>query len=155
MKLTIAWPSGANQIFTDVPLNTRVRIVEGGSTETRPRLRCRRRHAAVSSKPAPAISTGRAATWLFEPFPAPDFSLQDLSGQPRSLAALRGKPAVLLFWSAESLARAAPSRHLRVGARRWRKAGVASLAIALDAPANLTQISRQPPSLAAGGCGDS
>ncbi len=36
VKLTIAWPSGENQIITDVPLNTRVRIVEGGSTEHTP-----------------------------------------------------------------------------------------------------------------------
>ena len=30
LKLTVNWPSGATQVFTDVPLNTRIRIVEGG-----------------------------------------------------------------------------------------------------------------------------
>ena len=53
---------GENQIITDVPLNTRVE--EGGSTEHTPFAVASAR--AASSKPA--ISAGRAATWLFEPF---------------------------------------------------------------------------------------
>ena len=139
VKLTIAWPSGANQIITDVPLNTRVRIVEGGSTEHTP-FAVGSAPRAASSKPAPAISAGRAATWLFEPFPAPDFSLQDLSGQPRSLAALRGRPAVLLFWSTESTGARGALQALARGSATLAKAGVSSLAVALDAPANLAQV---------------
>ena len=139
VKLTIAWPSGENQIITDVPLNTRVRIVEGGSTEHTP-FAVGSAPRAASSKPAPAISAGRGATWLFEPFPAPDFSLQDLSGQPRSLAALRGRPAVLLFWSTESTGARGALQALARGSATLAKAGVSSLAVALDAPANLTQI---------------
>src|SRR4030095_16464432 len=33
-KLTVSWPSGDTQVFTDVPLNTRVRIIEGRGIET-------------------------------------------------------------------------------------------------------------------------
>ena len=139
VKLTIAWPSGANQIITDVPLNTRVRIVEGGSTEHTP-FAVESAPRAASSKPAPAISAGRGATWLFEPFPAPDFSLQDLSGQPRSLTALRGRPAVLLFWSTESTGARGALQALARGSATLAKAGVSSLAVALDAPANLAQV---------------
>jgi hypothetical protein len=36
MKLTVSWPSGATQVFTDVPLNAGVRIVEGRGIETDP-----------------------------------------------------------------------------------------------------------------------
>ncbi len=155
VKVTIAWPSGANQIITDVPLNTRVRIEEGGSTEHTP-FAVGSTPPADSSKPAPAISAGRAATWLFEPFPAPDFSLQDLSGQPRSLAALRGRPAVLLFWSAKSTGARGALQALARGSATLAKAGVSSLAVALDAPANLTQSQvGSHRSLAADGCGDS
>ena len=139
VKLTIAWPSGENQIITDVPLNTRVRIVEGGSTEHTP-FGAGSAARAARSKPAPAISAGRGATWLFEPFPAPDFSLQDLSGQTRSLAALRGRPAVLLFWSTESTGARGALQALARGSATLAKAGVSCLAVALDAPANLTQI---------------
>jgi Tfp pilus assembly protein PilF/peroxiredoxin len=139
MKVTIAWPSGENQIITDVPLNTRVRIVEGGATEHTP-FAMGSAPRAATAKPAPSISAGRGVTWLFEPFQAPDFSLQDLSGQPRSLAALRGRPAVLLFWSTESTGARGALQALAGGSATLTKAGVSSLAVALDAPANLTQI---------------
>ena len=139
VKLTIAWPSGENQVFTDIPLNTRVRIVEGGATEHTP-FAVGSTPRAASSKPAPAISTERAATWLFEPFPAPDFSLQDLAGQTRSLTALRGRPAVLLFWSTEATGARSALQALARGTATLAKAGVSSLAVALGAPANLAQV---------------
>ena len=37
VKLTVSWPSGRTQVFTDVPLNTRIRIVEGREIETEAR----------------------------------------------------------------------------------------------------------------------
>jgi Tfp pilus assembly protein PilF/peroxiredoxin len=95
---------------------------------------------AATAKPASSISAGRGATWLFEPFPAPDFSLQDLSGQLRSLAALRGRPAVLLFWSTESTGARGALQALARGSATLTKAGVSSVAVALDAPANLAQV---------------
>jgi len=33
------------------------------------------------------------------PKPAPEFTLPDLDGQPRSLAALRGKVVLVFFWA--------------------------------------------------------
>ena len=101
-KLTVVWPSGTNQVFTDVPLNTRVRLVEGQTItsaplapKSAPASGGSQAEARVASRPDPS----RGATWFFEPFPAPDFSLEDLGGQTRSLAALGGRPAVVLFWS--------------------------------------------------------
>ena len=41
-------------------------------------------------------------TWLLVPISAPDFSLPDLSGQTRTLTALRGKPVLLNFWTNQS-----------------------------------------------------
>ena len=49
----------------------------------------------------PAPASPPDATWLYEPFPAPDFSLPDLSHTTRSIAALKGKPAALLLTSLE------------------------------------------------------
>ncbi len=34
-----------------------------------------------------------------EPYPAPDFTLEDMDGEPHSLSALRGKVVVLNFWA--------------------------------------------------------
>src|SRR4030095_6421069 len=38
VKLTVNWPSGAAQVFNDLQLNTRVRIVEAGEARTEPRV---------------------------------------------------------------------------------------------------------------------
>ncbi|HEY7055231.1 MAG TPA: CRTAC1 family protein, partial [Vicinamibacterales bacterium] len=85
VKLTIAWPSGDTQVLTDVALNTRVRIVEGGEVKTEPFApRSVSKPAAPMTLPASLPPT---TTWMFEPFPAPDFSLPDLSGTTRTLSA--------------------------------------------------------------------
>ena len=99
VKLTVSWPSGAAQEFTDVPLNARIRIVEGR------RDRDGAASAAIGGKTTsavPAPASAPRATWMYEPFPAPDFSLQDAAGRTRSLAALKGKPAVVLLWSLDA-----------------------------------------------------
>ena len=43
-----------------------------------------------------------AETWLLAPVAAPDFTLPDLNGKTRTLAAFRGKPVLLNFWAVES-----------------------------------------------------
>jgi Tfp pilus assembly protein PilF/peroxiredoxin len=71
---------------------------------------------------------------MYEPFPAPDVSLPDLAGGTRSLAALRGKPAVVLLWSFEVAAARAALETLGRGAQELTRAGIGSIAIAVDAP---------------------
>ena len=105
VRLTVEWPSGRTQDLTDVALNRRLGSRTGEVSLGRSPL------AAMPALPAdvaaPEPASPPSATWLFEPFPAPDFSLHDLRGEDRSLAALRGRPAVvLLAWATE----AAPSR---------------------------------------------
>jgi Flp pilus assembly protein TadD/peroxiredoxin len=130
LKLTVNWPSGGTQVFTDVPLNSRIRIVEGRDIETEA-LKPRSAGTMTSSVPAPASAP--RATWMYEPFPAPDFSLPDLAGGTRSLAALRGKPAVVLLWSFDVIAARAALETLRRGAPQLTRAGVGSIAIAVEA----------------------
>jgi len=133
VKLTVSWPSGGTQVFTDVPLNSRIRIVEGGDIETEP---FKPRSAAKTTSSVPAPASAPRATWMYEPFPAPDFSLQDLAGRTRSLAALRGKPAIVLLWSFDANAARAALETLGRGAQTLTRAGVGSIAIAVDAPAD-------------------
>jgi tetratricopeptide (TPR) repeat protein len=81
-----------------------------------------------------------AGTWLYRPFPAPDFALKDLEGQDHSLSADAGRPAVLLFWSTA----APPSRgalvELAQSARAFAAAGASVLALAVDAPADEARV---------------
>jgi tetratricopeptide (TPR) repeat protein len=142
VTLTVDWPSGRTQVFSDVSLNSRVRLVEGGTIEKEPfTARPTLKAAPIPSKTTPSLD----ATWLHEPFPAPDFSLQDTRGQTRSLTALRGRPAVLLFWSSNVSGSRAALETLGNGADALTKAGVGSLAIALDEPADVSKIRAASP----------
>jgi Tfp pilus assembly protein PilF/peroxiredoxin len=137
LKLTIDWPSGQTQVFTDVPLTGRLHIVEGGEIE-------KKAFAPASALKAPPVTSHPVpppdSTWLYEPFPAPDFSLQDLRGETRSLTALRGRPALLLFWSTDANGSRAALDALASGSEALARAGVGLLAVALDAAGDLSKI---------------
>jgi Flp pilus assembly protein TadD/peroxiredoxin len=129
VRLTVEWPSGRTQAFADVPLNHRLWIEEGGELRAEPYAE----HPALATDVVPPeAGSAPNASWLFEPFPASDFSLPDLGGQERSLSALRGRPAVMLFWAAE----APPSRTallaLAAGSDALARAGIGALAVAVD-----------------------
>jgi Flp pilus assembly protein TadD/peroxiredoxin len=130
-KLTVNWPSGGTQVFTDVPLNARIRIVEGSAIETEA---LKPRTTAHTTSPAPAPAVPPAATWMYEPFPAPDFSLPDAAGVMRSLGALRGTPAIALLWSSDVAGARTALETLERGAGPLLRAGVGSIAIAVDTP---------------------
>ena len=142
LKLTVSWPSGETQVFTDVPLNTRMRIVEGSSDVEKEAFKPRSAGPTTSAAPAPAPAP--RTTWMYEPFPAPDFSLPDLAGQTRSLAALKGKPAVVLLWSSDDVAARAALEALGRGAEALTRAGVGSIAIAVDTPKDQAALRRLP-----------
>ena len=141
-KLTVEWPSGKTQSFAEVPLGHRFRLEEGSELQSEP--------FAASPAPstpatAPEVAPPPSATWLYEPFPAPDFSLPDLRGEPRSLTALRGRPAVLLFWTSGAARSRAALEALARGNETLARAGVSALAIALDEPADLPKLRAAAP----------
>ena len=137
VRLTVEWPSGRRQEFTDVPLDHRVRIEEGGAPVVEPYASA---PPLAADAAAPRRQAPPRASWLFEPFPVPDVPLQDLEGRERSLSALRGRPAVLLFWSAQASGSRAALLGLARGAAALAQAGVGSLAISLDGPADQAKV---------------
>jgi Flp pilus assembly protein TadD len=128
VKMTVAWPSGATQVFTEVPLNTRVRLVEGGSPDTEP-LKARATAGAKTTTAAPAPPAAPRTTWMYEPFPAPDFALPDRGAATRSLATLKGKPAIVLLWSSAVAASRPSVEALDRGSQMLTTAGIGSIAI--------------------------
>ena len=83
VRLTVEWPSGRTQTFTDVPLNHRLRIEEGGEprsepyralpalpADVAPRSRRHRRAPAGSSSPSPP-PTSRSRTCAARSAPSP------------------------------------------------------------------------------------
>jgi Tfp pilus assembly protein PilF/peroxiredoxin len=137
VALTVEWPGGDRQVFADVPLNQRLRIEEG----RKPHVETLRPPPSSAVEAARVLPVGPpSASWLHDPFPAPDFSLPDLNGRPRSLSTLRGQPTLVLFWTTGSDASRTALRALAGGARTLAGAGVHSLAVALDAPEDLPKV---------------
>ena len=103
VRASIRWPSGLLQEFSNLPLNHRIWVEEGSSQfRVEP-------FAVLKSGSNPPVETGHATgetlpgtaeTWLLAPVTAPDFTLPDSTGAIRTLAALRGKPTLLNFWTA-------------------------------------------------------
>jgi tetratricopeptide (TPR) repeat protein len=137
VRLTVEWPSGRRQEVTDVPLDRRIRLEEGGLPVVEPYASAP--PLTVDAAP-PRRQPPPRASWLFEPFPVPDVPLQDLDGRERSLSALRGRPAALLFWSAQAGESHTALLGLARGAAALAQAGVGSLAISLDAPADQAKV---------------
>jgi tetratricopeptide (TPR) repeat protein len=119
VRASIRWPSGLVQELYDLPLNHRVWVEEGSesykieafrrgpqglksaflasTTDTGATMPSQKVGPAETELPPTVVET-----WLLAPVSAPDFSLPDLTGETRTLAALRGKSVLLNFWSAGS-----------------------------------------------------
>jgi tetratricopeptide (TPR) repeat protein/peroxiredoxin len=103
LRAAIRWPSGLVQQLTDLPVNHRIWVQEGKQPSRREPFR----NAKLLPTPASSRTEGdpvpsTVETWLLAPVPTPDFSLPDLEGRQWTLAALRGKPALLHFWTSKS-----------------------------------------------------
>ncbi|PYQ08567.1 MAG: hypothetical protein DMF82_01225 [Acidobacteria bacterium] len=133
-EATIVWPSGLTQTVSGLPLNHRVWIEEGkGAVRTEPFRDRSAPSVGVDATTAtgPAVPASRG-TWLYEPFPAPDFTLKDLAGQERSLSGLAGHPVVLLFWATSAPASRTALEELARGRSALAAAGAPILTLAVD-----------------------
>ena len=147
VRASIRWPSGFIQEFHDLPVNHRVWVEEGSATPrfeafrtSPPRLK-----PAFSSNPigtAEAVPSReiieseqpptRVETWLLAPVSAPDFSLTDLTGKSRTLAAFRGKALLLNFWATGSASCRQDLRVFNQLYKRWASQGLQLLAVSVD-----------------------
>ncbi len=102
----VRWPSGRRQAFKDVPAGRRYRLVEGDELRGEP--------MASPSDPAPppagsaaegaggpeqAAGAGRRELWLLAECPLPSIAVKTLDGQTLELSGLRGKAALVNFFS--------------------------------------------------------
>lgn len=143
VALSVVWPSGRTQSFRErLAPNRRIRLSEGGEPQLEPFAT----PAALPVWPPSASEASASAaappssTWLYEPFPAPAFSITDLRGETRSLDALRGRPAVLLFWASHAPQSRVALAALARGMDGLTQAGVEALAVALDAAADVAKV---------------
>jgi tetratricopeptide (TPR) repeat protein len=104
VRASIRWPGGLVQELHDLPPRHRIWVEEGSDTFRIEPFRLNSSSSvSVNSKLQENETLPTAVeTWLLAPVIAPDFSLPDLSGQTRTLSALRGKVVLLNFWTALS-----------------------------------------------------
>jgi tetratricopeptide (TPR) repeat protein len=104
VQASIRWPSGEVQELHDLPSGHRIWVEEGSAALRAEPFKPQTKHSqlpTIAPQPAELLPTS-VQTWLLAPVSAPDFSLPDSSGQTRTLAALRGKPVLLNFWTTRS-----------------------------------------------------
>ncbi len=139
IRASVRWPSGMAQEFQDLPPNHRIFIEEGVEAfRVEPfRLAATSPNKFGESLPQDAeVLPACVETWLLAPVAAPEFSLPDLTGQPRGLAEFRRKPLLLNFWIAAS---ADCQKDLGLFDRvhsRWATQGLQLLSVNLDPPAD-------------------
>jgi Flp pilus assembly protein TadD/peroxiredoxin len=99
VKATIRWPNGLVQEFQNLPLNNRIELEEGSSQfSAKPFVAAPAAYANAGSPPALKPLPTEVATWLIQPFKAPEFSLPDITGTNQELKAFRGRFVLLYFW---------------------------------------------------------
>ena len=129
----IRWPSGLTQTFEQIPVNRRIEIQEGSSEFAAKPFATR---SEAYSQAVPTLKLEplpfSSETWLFEPLPAPDFSLPDLQGQATRLASFHGGLTLLNFWAAAAPACGEQLRLLQLGRDRFASRGLRILGMNID-----------------------
>ncbi len=157
VRASIRWPSGLVQELRNLPVNHRVWVEEGSEPprveafKTGPQglkptsfgAQAGRAEAVPSQKnqpketePLPTV----VETWLLAPVSAPDFSLPDLTGQTRTLAAFRGKAVLLNFWAAGSASCPQDLKVFNQVHERWAAQGLRLLAVNVDDSSNAESV---------------
>jgi tetratricopeptide (TPR) repeat protein/peroxiredoxin len=134
VRASIRWPSGLVQEFRDLPANHRIWIEEGSEPSRMEAFKA----IAIDNGPTAAtrneveVLPNHVETWLLAPVAAPDLSPSDLSGQVRTLTALRGKPVLLNFWTSESSDCRDDLKVFQQSHARWATQGLQLLAVNAD-----------------------
>jgi tetratricopeptide (TPR) repeat protein len=135
VRASIRWPSGLVQELHDLAPNHRVWVEEGVEPSRMQAFNTQvsRHGASVILGPREVDTLPTAVeTWLLAPVSAPDFSLPDVTGRPRTIAALRGNPVLLNFWARHSAECPEILQVLRRNHERWAAYGLQLLTINVD-----------------------
>ncbi|MGH9553812.1 MAG: ASPIC/UnbV domain-containing protein, partial [Terriglobales bacterium] len=150
VRASIRWPSGLVQEVRDLPVNHRVCVEEGAEPSRVEAFKANpqglkpssfaARGGTVPLQKAGSVESeefpGVVETWLLAPVAAPDFSLPDLNGGVRTLAALRGKVILLHLWVAGSATCLQDLKAFNRIHTRWGEEGLHLLTMNLDVPAD-------------------
>ncbi len=134
VSAAIKWPSGLAQQLTDLPPNHRVWVAEGSEPS---RIEPFKTNSVKENSSVPSFSERlpeTTETWLLVPISAPGFSLPDSGGKPWTLSALRSKPVLVCFWTAESPGSAEDLESLGRFHGEWMREGLQLVVLSLTEP---------------------
>jgi len=134
LKAAIHWPNGLVQHFDHLPANHRIEITEGaGQVSTQP-FQQPQHPAAATNRLRASLTPNRLETWLIAPLDSPKIETADFTGRSFSLAALRGNPALLIFWASCNPASVLLLRDLRNHQSQLAAAGLKLTAWNVEGP---------------------
>lgn len=134
VRASIRWPSGLIQELRDLPPNHRVWVQEGSETPRAEAFARMKIPARSAESPGESESLPEnIETWLLEPVLAPEISLLDLSGQTKTLSALRGKPLLLYLYSPAYDGSQQGLTVLQKDSARWLRQGLQVVMVVADA----------------------
>ena len=134
-ELRITWPSGAEQVLSDPPVNGRITIVEGSdeiSSEAFPNTEPR--EDPPENPRARSVPFEDAGTWLIESVAAPPWELADIKGAVHRLRDYRGAPLLVNIWATWCPPCRAELRDFEQNRDKIEKAGLKLLTVSVDAP---------------------
>jgi tetratricopeptide (TPR) repeat protein/peroxiredoxin len=140
VRASIRWPSGLVQDLGEVPANHRIWVAEGAAPmHVEPFRPIPKSSASTGDLRTAEVLPEKVETWLLSPFPAPDFSLPDFSGQKKFLSEFRGKKVLLSLWSADSASLNPDAKAFAENSARWAVQGLQPIVVFLPGD------SAQPP----------
>ena len=153
LKASIRWPSGVMQELQNLPLNHTIWVEEEAPPsrmdpfiQDTTRAIAPRKPSDIAERPIvlrqAELLPSVVETWLLSPFSAPDFMFPDLNGEPRTLSALRGKPALLNFWTSESVICRDIVCNFERSYQRWSAGGLRLLTINVDGSSSADEIKK-------------
>ena len=152
LRASIRWPSGLVQELHDLPLNHRVWVEEGSEPSRVEAFKTGPQGLLVGKGAAEAMPSQEAnaaeseslpttiETWLLAPIPALAFSLTDLNGETRTLAAFRGKVLLLNFWATGSSSCREELSLFNQVHKRWMASGLELLTVNVDDSADSEKV---------------
>ena len=101
LRALVRWPSGAEQVFDNLPPGNRIEIEEGSPTFKALPFAPSPRFPASPHPQENEILPNASETWLVDPILAPDFIHPDQQGKMQRLTDYEGQPLVLVFWQSD------------------------------------------------------
>ena len=137
MRASIRWPSGLVQELHNLPINHRIWVQEGVEPSRMEPFKSPA-HTPMPEEAAaePEMIPSIMEAWLLSPIAAPEFSLPDLSGRLRSLSATRGKPTILIFWTAKLPESQKDLIALQKAYAAWAARGLQLITVNVDNPSD-------------------